>query len=221
MSASAPRPSAEVVQRLARERVVAVLRADDPETALQAGTALVDGGLGMLEVTFTVPAATEVIAELRQERPAAVVGAGTVVDTAEVDAAIAAGADFLVSPGSPPAILAVPEAGGPLTIPGVASPTEYLVARDAGCEVVKLFPAATAGPRWIRQLLGPFPDAQVVPTGGIGLDDLGTWLAAGAVAVGLGSSLCSAEDLSEARWSVLHERASRLRSALGGPVDDR
>jgi 2-dehydro-3-deoxyphosphogluconate aldolase/(4S)-4-hydroxy-2-oxoglutarate aldolase len=121
-----------------------------------------------------------------------VVGAGTIRDRDQLDAAVAAGADFLVTPHLDPRLLEAMLATGVPVLPGVMTPSEVAAALDAGAQAVKLFPASTVGPRHLRALRGPFPDLPVVPTGGIGAADVRSWLDAGALAIGAGSELCPA-----------------------------
>jgi 2-dehydro-3-deoxyphosphogluconate aldolase/(4S)-4-hydroxy-2-oxoglutarate aldolase len=182
------------VDRLRAARVVAVLRADTPDRAVAAARALVAGGVSAIELTFTTPGAEAALRDVRAELPGAVVvGAGTIRDRRQLDAAVDAGAEFLVSPHLDVALLEAMLATGRLAVPGVLTPSEVAAALGAGAPVVKLFPAVTVGPRHLRALLGPFPGLQVVPTGGIGPADARAWLGAGAVAVGAGSELCPAE----------------------------
>jgi 2-dehydro-3-deoxyphosphogluconate aldolase / (4S)-4-hydroxy-2-oxoglutarate aldolase len=202
-------------------RLVAVLRGDDPKRVVEAAAALYDAGVTCLEVTFTTPRAAEAIAELRALLPAAgALGAGTVLDAAQAREAIAAGATFLVSPAPCPDVVAEGVGRGVPVLPGAFTPGEVLAAWRSGASAVKVFPAASGGPRHVRDLRAPFPDIALIPTGGIGLDDAVDYLAAGAVAVGLGSSLTgrldgtsSAEEVADRARTLV----AALRSYAAGP----
>jgi 2-dehydro-3-deoxyphosphogluconate aldolase/(4S)-4-hydroxy-2-oxoglutarate aldolase len=171
-------------------RVVAVLRGDDPARVVEAGLALSEAGISCLEVTFTTPRATDALERLRARLPgSAALGAGTVLDAGQAREALAAGATFLVTPAPCPDVVAEAVRRGVPVLPGAFTPGEILACWRAGAGAVKVFPAATGGPGHVRDLRGPFPDIPLVPTGGIGLEDAAGYLAAGAIAVGLGSSL--------------------------------
>jgi 2-dehydro-3-deoxyphosphogluconate aldolase/(4S)-4-hydroxy-2-oxoglutarate aldolase len=195
-------------------RIVAVLRGDDPKRVVEAGVALHDAGVTCLEVTFTTPRATDAIAELRDLLPAtAALGAGTVLDATQAREAIEAGATFLVSPAPCPDVVAEGIGRGVPALPGAFTPGEILAAWRSGASAVKVFPAATGGPRHIRDLRAPFPDIALIPTGGIGIDDAASYLAAGALADGLGSSLTGRLDGTESADAVA-DRARALVASL-------
>ena len=197
---------------LAARGVVAVLRAGSAERAVAAARALAAGGVTAIEVTFTVPDAPGAIAELAAEE-SLLVGAGTVLTPDQADAAVRAGARFLVSPGFDDLVLDAAERLGVPALPGVFTPTE--VARAARrCSLMKLFPASLGGPTLLAALRGPFPDLAFVPTGGVSSSTVGEWLAAGAIAVGASGDLCP-PDATEARdTGLLQERAERYVAAL-------
>jgi len=214
MSVAIDRPA--LPSELLRTRVVAVLRGQDPDRVVQAGVALHDAGVTCLEVTFTTPRATEAIGRLRELLPeSAALGAGTVLDSSQAREAIAAGATFLVSPAPCPDVVEAGVAVGVPVLPGAFTPGEVLAAWRSGASAVKVFPAASGGPGHVRDLRAPLPDIPLIPTGGIGIDDAAVYLAAGAIAVGLGSSLTGKLDGSEGE-DVLRERARALLGALAG-----
>lgn len=200
---------------LARHRVLAVLRADNANAALEAANVLIDAGVGAVEVTFTVPNAAEVIDHLARSRPEALVGAGTVTSPAHVQEAVDAGAAFLVSPGASPALLGAMIASGLPSVPGTFTASEMMTAHSAGAAAVKLFPAGALGPAHLDQLRGPLPNLAVVPSGGIGIEDVPVWLAHGALAVGLGS-LATPADIAARDWPAVRAKAARV-SALMPP----
>lgn len=204
---------ADVVDRLARERLVAVLRVRRAELVEPSVAALAEGGLGAIELTFTTPGAAAELERTRARHPELLLGAGTIREAEQARAAAAAGADFLVMPHLDRRLLeACLETGLP-AMPGVFTPSELAAAIDAGAELLKLFPAGSGGPAHLRALLGPFPGLRVVPTGGIALADLPAWFEAGALAVGVGGELCSTELIEGARFDELARNAERFRAA--------
>lgn len=142
-------------------------------------------------MSLTTPGALRVVARLASERPAAVIGAGTVLDAAAASRAVEAGARFLVSPACSTAVVATAHRHGVVMIPGVLTPSELVAAMATGADLVKLFPASALTPRVVRDLYGPFPQARLVPTGGIAVSEAAAWIAGGATAVGLGGALGS------------------------------
>ncbi len=184
-----------VLELIGEQRCIAVIRSPTTEAALRVSRELVSGGFGALEITYTTPHATELLRELRAEfGQRLLLGAGTVTSAERADAAARSGADFLVSPGSPPELVKAMLATGRLVIPGVLTPTEIMAARAQGVLAVKLFPASIIGPTGLATLRGPFADVAIIPTGGIKIEEIDTWLDAGAHAVGIGGALASGRD---------------------------
>jgi 2-dehydro-3-deoxyphosphogluconate aldolase/(4S)-4-hydroxy-2-oxoglutarate aldolase len=177
------------VEALARARVIAVVRAADAETAVRTADALIEGGIRAIELTFTTPGVQRALAEVAHRHPDALLGAGTVTEEAQIDAATEAGASFLVSPGSPSQLVESMVETGRTVVAGCLTPTEIMAALAAGAHAVKLFPADAVGPGYLTALRGPFPQLKLIPTGGIGPADVDRWLEAGAVAVGIGGAL--------------------------------
>lgn len=169
------------------DRVLAILRYREPCDLGAVVVALRAGGIRSIEVTADTPGALDEVGRARGE--GAPIGAGTIRSVEEARAFADAGASFLVSPGLAPEIVREGLERGVPAIPGVLSPTEITAAVAAGADVVKLFPASLGGPGYLAALRGPFPDVRFVPTGGIRVPDVPTWLEAGAVCVGLGGSL--------------------------------
>ena len=175
---------------IAESGVVAVLRAPTAEHFGAVTTTLVEAGLRAIEVTLTSRGALEFLASLTREVPPCVrVGAGSVMDSDDAKACVDAGAAFLVSPVFDVDVLTVGLASRIPTYPGALTPTEVVVASRAGAPAVKIFPASSVGPRYIKDLHAPLPGVRLMPTGGIAIDDIGAWLTAGAMAVGLGGPL--------------------------------
>jgi 2-dehydro-3-deoxyphosphogluconate aldolase / (4S)-4-hydroxy-2-oxoglutarate aldolase len=190
------------------QRVVAVARRLDRHRAVALGAALTGAGLQVIEVTMEGGHGAEAIEALRDL--GACVGAGTVTTAAQAADAVAAGASFLVSPHTDPDLITWATAHDVPFIPGAFTATEVVAARKAGASAVKLFPASVGGPALVRALLAPFPDLRLVPTGGVGADDAADYLAAGAVAVGVGDWLTGGEDL-----EVVAARAAQLLHVCG------
>lgn len=175
--------------RIAERRVIGIVRADGPEPATRAALSAVDAGLDVVEVSLTTPGALEAIAEVAAARPDALIGAGTVLDEASARLAVLAGASFLVSPTLHAAVVSTGHRFGLVVIPGAATATEILAALELGADAVKLFPARASSPGVLRDLLQALPQAPIVPTGGVDGTNAADWLAAGAVAVGVGGAL--------------------------------
>lgn len=180
--------AAETLDSLTAARVVGVLRAPGAKRALALAEPAIAAGLKAVEVTFTVPDAAEVIAELRAGRKDVVIGAGTVLSATQADAAIAAGAAFLVSPHFEAAVHEVALASGVPYVPGALTPSEVYAASQAVGGLVKVFPVARlGGGKYVADLLAPYPDLQLMVTGGVSLSSVGEYIDAGAKAVGIGS----------------------------------
>ncbi|HEX4806932.1 MAG TPA: 2-dehydro-3-deoxyphosphogluconate aldolase [Conexibacter sp.] len=177
---------AAVVARIRARRVVAILRCDEPA---RVGAAVVEGGVDVVEVPLGVPGALSAISSLSDSFPSALVGAGTVMSAADADAALDAGASFLLSPVLRPEVIAAAHARGAAAVPGAFTPTEIDACLRAGADLVKLFPADRLTPADLRALLAALPGAPLLPTGGITAANAAEWLAAGAVAVGVGGAL--------------------------------
>lgn len=186
-------------------RAVAVLRAPTAEAFGEVGRALAAGGVRCAEVTLTSAGALEAVEQLRDA--GLLPGVGSVMTAADVDAAAEAGARFVVSPGLFPEVLEAAGRRGLAAIPGVLTPTELASALALGAGLVKVFPAEPLGPEYIRHLLGPFPGARLMPTGGVTVESVPGYLAAGAAAVGLGGPLVGRGDLAA---EEVTRRASRL-----------
>jgi 2-dehydro-3-deoxyphosphogluconate aldolase/(4S)-4-hydroxy-2-oxoglutarate aldolase len=202
-------------QSVLRRRIVAIVRRGDAESAVTTGLRLIDGGLDVVEVSFTTPEAPSAIRALAEARPDAEVGAGTVLTRREAEEALAAGARFFLSPIYSRDVAEVARAAECLYIPGVFTARELWEAQQDGWPVVKVFPAQALGPSGLRALLEPFGPVPTIPTGGIRLDAVADWLQAGAAAVGLGGALTGAVDLEAA--------IDRVLRAVAGvrPVDER
>lgn len=180
----------EIFQAVVARRMVGIVRAATPEAALQVAEACIAGGISALEVAFTTPDTVEVIRTLRARHGAGVLlGAGTVLDPETARLAILAGAQFIISPSVCVATIRLCQRYQVLSMPGVLTPTEIVTALEAGADIIKIFPAETFGPAYIKALRAPLPHAPLMPTGGVSVENLPEWFASGALAVGIGSSL--------------------------------
>ncbi|MEU7481746.1 bifunctional 4-hydroxy-2-oxoglutarate aldolase/2-dehydro-3-deoxy-phosphogluconate aldolase [Lentzea sp. NPDC042327] len=177
----------EITQAVVRQGIIAIVRTTDAESAVKAAVPLLDAGLTSLELPLTNPGALDAIRELRASHPDATIGAGSVLDETSAVAAVRAGARFLVAPNLEPAVIRAGHRYGAAVLPGAATVTEVVQALEAGADAVKVFPAPT--PRWVEDVLAVLPHAPLVPTGGVAPADVPAWLAAGAVACGVGSAL--------------------------------
>ncbi|MGI5238994.1 bifunctional 4-hydroxy-2-oxoglutarate aldolase/2-dehydro-3-deoxy-phosphogluconate aldolase [Dactylosporangium sp. CA-139066] len=179
----------DVMQTLAAQRVLGIIRVDGADAAVRAGETLIDAGLRVIEVSLTTPGALPAIERLAARHTGCVVGAGTVLDEAAARAAIAAGARLVVSPNLQRAVVRTAHRYGVAVIPGAATPTEWTRALEWGADAVKLFPASAQSPAVLRDVLAALPQVPVVATGGVSLEAAPQWIAAGAVACGIGSAL--------------------------------
>ena len=203
---------AECLAWLKRGRIVPVVRASSPDHALRMIEALLAGGIDILEITMTVPNAVELIREVAEGFGGrALVGAGTVLDPETAEACIAAGAQFVVSPAFDAETVAVCNHHGIVTAPGALTPSEIVRAFRAGGDVIKVFPCdALGGAPYLRSLRAPLPHIPLMPTGGVTLETLSGFLAAGAVAVGVGTSLADPK----ISFDELTDRARAFRAAV-------
>ncbi len=184
-----PPSSGLFAQALDAVPVIAILRGLGPSDAVALGGAAAAGGVRCVEITMDSPGAVDSIGGLVAAVPTGiVVGAGTVVTLGELDAAVAAGATFVVAPHLDVAIVHAAVERGVAMVPGVATPTEMHAAMAAGAAMAKLFPGAALGVAYLKALRGPYPDVPVMVSGGVTVANVGEWLAAGATAVGLGIS---------------------------------
>lgn len=192
---------------LREQRLVAVIRAPRPDAALGAARAVAAGGVRLVEITFTVPGATDVMQALGRE-PGVTVGAGTVLTATQARAALNAGARFIIAPNLSREVAAEALAAGVLFCPGAYTTTEILAARDAGAQVVKVYPVGVAGgPDYIRIIRDPLPDIPLLAAGGTTLENVVPFLEAGCVGVGLGASLADPALAAAGRFDELTRRA--------------
>ncbi len=183
----------EVLSKIADSGLVAVIRAENAEQASRIAEACAAGGVAALEITYTVPGASGVIEHLAKEFVGQIlVGAGTVLDPETARIAILAGAQFVVSPSLNPETARLCNRYQVPYVPGAGTIGEVVEAMECGADIVKAFPGEILGPAFVKAVKGPLPQASLMPTGGITLDNVADWIKAGSVAVGVGGNLTAA-----------------------------
>ena len=205
------RSRSDAVAEVEKLGVVAIIRLPDPAALRSVVDALIEGGVRALEVTMTVPRAIELIREIAPTLPDDFLfGAGTVVDADTVHRAVDAGAQFIVSPVFREAVVKAAHADGVPVMPGCFTPTEILDAWDMGADLIKVFPATSVGPGYLKDVRGPLPHVKLMPTGGVSIDNAGEWLRAGAVAVGVGSAIVDTKAIAAKQFNVITDNARRI-----------
>ncbi|MFY9345626.1 MAG: bifunctional 4-hydroxy-2-oxoglutarate aldolase/2-dehydro-3-deoxy-phosphogluconate aldolase [Planctomycetota bacterium] len=204
-----PPPRAAVLSAFAQHRCSAILRTSDATAVRPALEAAIAGGFRIVEVTLTTPDALEHISAL-SERHGLVIGAGTVLTVDAAKEAMAAGARFLVSPVTDPAVITFCRQHDLVSVPGTHTPTEMMAAHRAGADLVKLFPAPANGPDFVRAVRGPLPFLRIFPTSGVTEENVDAWFAAGAFGLGFVASLFDAKDIEAKRFDAITARAQRL-----------
>lgn len=185
-----PPNSSDPLNRVYRSGIVAVIRAASGERLADVAEALLAGGVEVMEVTFTVPAAHRVLEQVAARLGGRILlGAGTVLDPETARIAILSGAEFIVSPAVNLDVIRLCKRYSKLALPGAFTPTEVLAAWEAGADIVKIFPSDISGPAYLKALAGPLPQVRLMPTGGVNLQTAESFLKAGAFALGVGSSL--------------------------------
>jgi 2-dehydro-3-deoxyphosphogluconate aldolase/(4S)-4-hydroxy-2-oxoglutarate aldolase len=205
----------ENLQRVLNTGIVAIIRAPTSEQLTNVARALFEGGIDVIEVTFTVPNALEILAVLKKDLGSRVLlGAGTVLDPETARAALFAGAEFLVSPSLNPDVIRLCNRYDKVVMPGAFTPTEILAAWEAGADIVKVFPSDAVGPSYLKALKGPFPQIRLMPTGGVNLQTLPDFIKAGACAVGVGSSLVEPQAIRDGNMNRLRDLAAQYLQIL-------
>jgi 2-dehydro-3-deoxyphosphogluconate aldolase / (4S)-4-hydroxy-2-oxoglutarate aldolase len=205
--------SVDVLDVMRADRVVAVLRASRVPDPVALADAFAEAGVRCVEFTFTIP---DVLSLIRiATSSGAYIGAGTVLHPEQARSAIDAGASFVVSPAMRPEIVGICRDAGIPVVLGALTPTEVAAAIDAGATAIKIFPAGLGGPRYIRDLRGPYPDVAFIPSGGVSEDNAREFLAAGCPAVYAGSNLAPPEIVESGRVAEITRRARAFVAALG------
>jgi 2-dehydro-3-deoxyphosphogluconate aldolase/(4S)-4-hydroxy-2-oxoglutarate aldolase len=198
----------EIISGLLAPGVVAIIRADSSEQLIDASRALIEGGISGIEVTMTTPNALQVIADLRRTFGDKVLpGVGSILDLKSAEAAVAAGAEYIITPVIRPDVIAYCNRIGKPIFAGCYTPTEAQTAHELGADFIKIFPADGLGPKYIQAIRGPLPHLKIVPTGGVDFNTAGDFIRAGCVAVAAGSTLITKEILKNRDWPKLTDYA--------------
>ena len=211
-----------VLHQIIHSGIVAVVRADSASEAIKITDACMRGGIGAIEITFTVPGAAEVIQILRNNYKSdeIIIGAGTVLDPETARTAIMAGAQYVVSPALNVATVKLCNRYQIPILPGAMTIAEIVAAMEAGADIVKVFPGEAFGPSFIKAVKGPLPQAPLMPTGGVSLDNVAEWIKAGCVAVGVGSKLTGGAKIGDflAIEDLARQFVAKIKAARGGSV---
>ncbi len=196
------------LQRVLAAGIVAVVRAPDSRQLVDVARALLEGGVEVMEITFTVPNALEVIRQVQAEiGDRILLGAGTVLDPETARAALLAGAEFIVAPTLNLDVIRLCRRYDKLVMPGAFTPTEILRAWEAGADIVKVFPADVGGPNYLKAIRGPLPQVRLMPTGGVDLQTAAAFLKAGACCLGIGSQLVDPKAVAEQNFARIRDLA--------------
>ena len=206
----------EILSVITDVALVPVVRTSTAEQALLAVEAIYKGGVRAAEITMTVPGAVRALEKLADRfGDQILLGAGTVLDPETARICMLAGAEFLVCPSLRPATIEMAKRYSKAVFPGALTPTEVLAAWEAGADAVKVFPCGNVGgAKYIKALKGPFPQIEMIPTGGVNLDTVADFLKAGACAVGVGGELVDAKCMKEGRYDTITERARQFMAAI-------
>jgi 2-dehydro-3-deoxyphosphogluconate aldolase / (4S)-4-hydroxy-2-oxoglutarate aldolase len=203
----------DILSGILQNPIVGIIRADNPDAALHLADACIAGGITVLEVSLTTPEGLEVIRSLiKRYGSNAMVGAGTVLDSATARLAILAGSRFILSPSFDAEVIQTCSRYQVVSMPGVATTAEVVKAMEAGADIIKLFPGDAFGPTYLKALRAPLPHAPLMPSGGVTLENMEAWFAYGAVAVGVGGSLTAPG--ATGNYGKVTENASAFVSVL-------
>src|SRR5580700_5912363 len=207
----------EILSAITSIGIVPVVRTESAEAAIRSVEAIFHGGIRAAEITMTVPRAIRALEKVADEfGDRIVLGAGTVLDPETARACMLAGAEFFVTPSLRLSTIEMVKRYSKVICPGALTPTEVLTAWEAGADVVKIFPCGNVGgPKYIKALKGPFPQIEMIPTGGVNLETAGEFLKAGACAVAVGGELVDAKLIREGRYDLIEEKARQYLEAIG------
>lgn len=204
-------PKVKMLQKLTESGVIAILRQVPADRAEELAESLVAGGVTALEVTVQTASALDTIEKLAHRLAGrAIVGAGTVLDSETARMAIVRGADFILSPSLHQGVIQTALRYGKIAIPGVMTPTEMVQAMEWGADLVKIFPAASLGVPYIKDISGPLPHIPLVPTGGVTLENVADFIQAGAAACGIGGSLVDKNLIASGSFDQINANAMRF-----------
>ena len=204
----------QILDDILAEGIIAIIRLKSSEHLPALVRAIADGGIRAIEITLNTPGALPAIRECAMNNPDVIMGAGTVLNDRAAQQAIEAGAQFIVSPNTKASVIEVTHHLGKVAIPGVYTPNEVAIAMDLYADIIKLFPANDLGPAYLRNLKGPFNDLQLMPTGGVTLNNIHEYFHAGASAVAVSSYLADEALLKAGNTAEITRRAQALRKAV-------
>ena len=208
-----------IVSRVVDSGLVAIVRAESSTVAARMADACAEGGVAALQVTFTVPGAAAVIEDLakRYQSGGILLGAGTVLDPETARIAILAGAQYVVSPSLNPDTARLCNRYQVPYMPGAGSVREIVEAMELGADIIKVFPGETLGPGFVKATKAPLPQAPLMPTGGVSIDNVAEWIRVGSVAVGVGGSLTAGAKTGnyQAITDLARQFVARIREARG------
>jgi 2-dehydro-3-deoxyphosphogluconate aldolase/(4S)-4-hydroxy-2-oxoglutarate aldolase len=207
--------SPSFLEQLLDRGVVAIIRSSDSTKLVDVAEALLAGGVSVMEVTFTVPRAHQVLEKVADRLGGRILlGAGTVLDAATARTAILAGAEFIVSPVVNHEVITCCRRYSKLSLPGALTPTEIFTAWEAGADIVKVFPSEITGPAYLKAVRAPLPQVRLMPTGGVNLETAADYLRAGACALGLGSSLVEAKAVAAGDFTRIENLARQYMTIV-------
>lgn len=208
-------PKVHLLQKLVESGIIAVVRGVHEDVVEQVAESLIDGGVTALEITTDSPNVFRSIEKLSLRfKDHALIGAGTVLDSETAKQAIGSGAEFIFSPSLSQEVIRTTLRYGKIAIPGVMTPTEMITAMEWGADAVKLFPAGHLGPKYMKDVKAPFPHIPVIPTGGVNLDNISSFIEAGAISVGIGGSLVNSEVIKAGDFETIKTNASLYIEAV-------
>ncbi|WP_073589664.1 bifunctional 4-hydroxy-2-oxoglutarate aldolase/2-dehydro-3-deoxy-phosphogluconate aldolase [Anaerocolumna xylanovorans] len=203
----------EALQTIEKYGIVAIVRGTEINQMKRIAAALYEGGVRVIEVTFNTEKAESLLKELTDEfSDRMLIGAGTILDSESARTAILAGAKFILSPSLNPEVLKICQRYSILAVPGVMTPTEAVQAWELGARMIKIFPAVNLGPSYVKQILGPLNQLNIMVVGGINENNLGAFLENGASCAGIGGDLVNKQEIEEGKYEELVQKAVRFQS---------
>jgi len=206
----------EILGSMTEIGIVPVVRTSSAESAIKAVEAIYKGGIRAAEITMTVPGAVRALEKVADQFGGKLMlGAGTVLDPETARICMLAGAEFFVCPSLRTSVIEMAKRYSKVVCPGALTPTEVITAWEAGADVIKVFPCGNVGgAKYIKALKGPFPQVEMIPTGGVNLETAADFLKAGACALGVGGELVDAKSIKEGRYDVIEERARQFLAVI-------
>jgi len=205
----------QIIEAIKENKIIAIVRGVEANTAINIAETLYSGGIKLIEVTFNTPGAAEMIAVIKKAMESKMyVGAGTVLDSETTKTAIDSGAEFILSPSLDKGMISTCNRYGKVAIPGIATPTEAVKAMQWGADLIKLFPAAALGHKYLKSIKGPLDYIEIVAVGGINLDNAKIFIDAGSVGVGIGSSLVDKKLVTASDFKEIEKRAKQFVELL-------